>query len=110
MSAYQKEKKAAHQKKDVDIPGNKFVNMPFKNNNQSLVPVNVTQKNASKKFLNSSTVNDQVLTKNKNVGILNKKILVYQKEKILNHHSLSTFISKNYPRNPLIVQKLKIGF
>ena len=43
MSAYQKEKKLVHQKKDVDIPGNKFVNIPSKNNNQS-VSVNISNK------------------------------------------------------------------
>ena len=38
-------------KKDVDMPGNKCGNIPFKNNNQSLVSINVTSRKVSKKFL-----------------------------------------------------------
>ena len=44
MSVYQKVKKSAHPKKDVDIPGNNFFIKPSKNNNQASVPINVTPK------------------------------------------------------------------
>ena len=67
MSAYHN--KLTHpNKNDVDTPGNKVVNTPSKNNNQS-VSFNVTPKKSSKKLLK-----DQVLT-NKDVVILKKTFL-----------------------------------
>ena len=64
MSAYHN-KLTRPNKNDVDIPGNKVVNTPSKNNNQS-VSVNVTPKKVSKNFLK-----DQVLT-NKDIDIPKK--------------------------------------
>ena len=74
MSAYQKEKMPAYPKKiDVDIHQNKVVNIPPMNNNQPSVPFNDPPKKVFKKSFNKSTVKDQVLTNNKDVGIPKRK-------------------------------------
>ena len=49
------------------------MDIPFKNNDQSSVLVNVPSKMVSKKSFNISTVKDQVLINSNDVGILKRK-------------------------------------
>ena len=60
-------------KLDVDIPQNKDVDIPAKNINQPSVPVNVPPKILSKKSFNSETVENHILSNNKDVGIQKKR-------------------------------------
>ena len=60
-------------KVDVDMPQNKNMDIPSKNNNQSSLPVKVPTKKVSKEFFNSDIVKDHISTNNKDVGIPQKK-------------------------------------
>ena len=58
-----------YKKIDFDIPHNKEVDIPYKNNNQQSVPVNVPPNEVYNKSFSSETVKDHVSTNNKNVDI-----------------------------------------
>ena len=74
MSAYQTNKKYRHtQKTYTDIPKNKDVDIPSKNNNQSSVLVKVPRNKVSNQLFNSDIVNNHVSTNNKDVRIPNQK-------------------------------------
>ena len=65
-------------KVDVDMPQNKNVDIPSKNDNQSSVPVKVPLNKVSNQFFNNDTVNDHVSTNNKDFGIpTTKKMSIY---------------------------------
>ena len=66
---------STYPKIDVDIPQNKDVNIPSKNNNQPSVPVKFPPKNVYNQSFNSETVQYHVSTNNKDVSIPNKKVV-----------------------------------
>ena len=73
MSAHQKRRMPTYPKKDVDIPQNKDVNIPSKNNNQSSVHVTIPRKKVFNQLFNSDIVKDHVLTNDKDVSIPKNK-------------------------------------